>query len=152
MQQQVGSAVQAALSQTLPQELAGPHLKAALEASLGSQLQHALARPLQDSFTASFQHQLMPAFEGACRDMFTQVSPSVMQTPDLCCVLCAGHLQLLNVGCTEWTSGASCKEGALPLLGRGLEAADQSFLLSAHFHIGCTPVGVQWTHEQQQHA
>lgn len=81
MQQQVGSAVQTALSQTLPQELAGPQLKAALEASLGSQLQHALARPLQDSFTASFQQQLMPAFEGACRDMFTQVSPCLMQTP-----------------------------------------------------------------------
>ncbi len=69
----MGSAVQAALSEALPQELAGPQLQAALEASLGSQLQQALARPLQDSFTAAFQHQLMPAFEGACRDMFAQV-------------------------------------------------------------------------------
>lgn len=81
VQQQVGGAVQAALSQTLPQELAGPHLKAALQASLGSQLQHALARPLQDSFTASFQQHLMPAFEGACRDMFTQVGPYLVQQP-----------------------------------------------------------------------
>ncbi|DBA67146.1 TPA: hypothetical protein ACH3X2_001468 [Trebouxia sp. C0005] len=72
-QQSVGSAVQAALSQTLPQELAGPQLRATLEASLGSQLQWSLAQPLQDSFTSAFQHQLMPAFEGACRDMFAQV-------------------------------------------------------------------------------
>ena len=72
-QQQVGSAVQAAISESLPQELAGPQLRAALEASLHSQLQHSLARPLQDSFTAAFQHHLMPAFEGACRDMFAQV-------------------------------------------------------------------------------
>ena len=72
-QQSVGSAVQAALSESLPQELAGPQLAAALEASLGSQLRQALVRPLQDSFTAAFQHQLMPAFEGACRDMFAQV-------------------------------------------------------------------------------
>ena len=74
VQQQVGGAVQAALAQALPQQLAGPHLKAALESSLGSQLQQALARPLQTSFTTAFQHQLMPAFEGACRDMFAQVS------------------------------------------------------------------------------
>ena len=74
MQQQVGGAVQAALAEALPHQLAGPHLKAALEASLGSQLQQALARPLQTSFTMAFQHQLMPAFEGACRDMFAQVS------------------------------------------------------------------------------
>ena len=74
MQQQVGGAVQAALTQVLPQQLADPHLKAALESSLGSQLQQALARPLQTSFTTAFQHQLMPAFEGACRDMFAQVS------------------------------------------------------------------------------
>ena len=72
-QQLVGSAVQAALAESLPQELAGPQLAAALEASLGSQLQQSLAQPLQDSFTAAFQHQLMPAFEGACRDMFAQV-------------------------------------------------------------------------------
>ena len=83
VQQQVGSAVQAALSQSLPQQLAGPHLKAALEASLGNQLQQALARPLQDSFTAAFQHQLMPAFEGACRDMFAQVS-FLLHTAALC--------------------------------------------------------------------
>ena len=74
IQQSVGSAVQAALSETLPQELAGPQLRATLEASLGSQLQRSLAEPLQDSFTSAFQHQLMPAFEGACRDMFAQVS------------------------------------------------------------------------------
>ncbi|DBB06573.1 hypothetical protein WJX77_011875 [Trebouxia sp. C0004] len=73
VQQSVGSAVQAALSETLPQELAGPQLRATLEASLGSQLQRSLAQPLQDSFTSAFQHQLMPAFEGACRDMFAQV-------------------------------------------------------------------------------
>lgn len=79
VQQQVSGAVQAALAQALPEQLAGPHLKAALEASLGSQLQQALARPLQASFTTAFQHQLMPAFEGACRDMFAQVS--------LCCTL-----------------------------------------------------------------
>ncbi|KAL0055405.1 hypothetical protein WJX82_000055 [Trebouxia sp. C0006] len=73
VQQSLGSAVQAALSETLPQELAGPQLRATLEASLGSQLQQSLAQPLQDSFTSAFQHQLMPAFEGACRDMFAQV-------------------------------------------------------------------------------
>ena len=74
VQHQLGTSVQAALSESLPKQLAGPHLKAALENSLGKHLQQALARPLQDSFTAAFQHQLMPAFEGACRDMFAQVS------------------------------------------------------------------------------
>ena len=74
IQQQLGKAVQAALSESLPKELAGPQLKAALEGSLHSQLQQSLAKPLQDSFTAAFHHQLMPAFEGACRDMFAQVS------------------------------------------------------------------------------
>ena len=73
LQQDVSSAVQAALSEALPQELAGPQLQAALEASLGKQLQQALARPLQDTFTAAFQHQLIPSFECACRDMFAQV-------------------------------------------------------------------------------
>lgn len=88
VQQQVGSAVQAALAEALPRQLAGPHLKAALEASLGSQLQQALARPLQTSFTMAFQHQLMPAFEGACRDMFAQVGLG-FHTAALC--LCPGH-------------------------------------------------------------
>ena len=74
IQQQLGSTVDAALSAALPRELAGPEMKAALEASLGSQLQQSLAQPLQHSFSAAFQHQLMPAFEGACRDMFAQVS------------------------------------------------------------------------------
>ena len=87
VQQSVGSAVQAALSETLPQELAGPQLRATLEASLGSQLQRSLAQPLQDSFTSAFQHQLMPAFEGACRDMFAQVSSFVMHQTSSCDVI-----------------------------------------------------------------
>jgi len=85
VQQSVGSAVQAALSETLPQELAGPQLRATLEASLGSQLQRSLAQPLQDSFTSAFQHQLMPAFEGACRDMFAQVSSCREASDVICC-------------------------------------------------------------------
>jgi len=85
VQQSLGSAVQASLSETLPQELAGPQLRATLEASLGSQLQRSLAQPLQDSFTSAFQHQLMPAFEGACRDMFAQVSSCREASDIICC-------------------------------------------------------------------
>ena len=81
IQRQLGTAVQAAITESLPQELAGPGLKAALEESLGRQLQCSLAQPLQDSFTAAFQHQLMPAFEGACRDMFAQVCAYVIDMP-----------------------------------------------------------------------
>lgn len=73
LQQQLGSVVTSALADTLPEQLAGPHIRTALEAGLGSQLQQALTRPLQESFAASFQQQLIPAFQHACRDMFAQV-------------------------------------------------------------------------------
>lgn len=39
------------------------------------QLRAALAKPLQDSFRASFQGTIIPAFEGACQTMFSQVLP-----------------------------------------------------------------------------
>ena len=44
-----------------------------LEKALANQLRMALAKPLQDGFAASFQHQIIPAFEKACQTMFSQV-------------------------------------------------------------------------------
>ncbi len=40
------------------------------------QMRSALAQPLQESFKAAFQGTLLPAFEGACQTMFSQVIPT----------------------------------------------------------------------------
>lgn len=48
-------------------------VQAALERALATQMRSALAQPLQESFKASFQGTLLPAFEGACQTMFSQV-------------------------------------------------------------------------------
>ncbi|BDA40748.1 probable enhancer of mRNA-decapping protein 4 [Coccomyxa sp. Obi] len=69
----VGPACHAALAEALPRELAGPQLQGALEKALTAQLRAALPKPLQDSFRTTFQSTLIPAFEGACQTMFSQV-------------------------------------------------------------------------------
>lgn len=74
LQQQLSPVLQTAVAEALPAQFASPQVRNALEASLNSQLHQAMAKPLQDCFTASFQEQLIPAFEGACRDMFAQAS------------------------------------------------------------------------------
>ena len=49
--------------------------QASLEKALTVQLRGALSKPLQENFRTSFQQQLVPAFEGACQSMFSQVKP-----------------------------------------------------------------------------
>ena len=78
LQQQLNPVLHTAIAEALPEQFASPHVRNALEASLNSQLQQALVQPLQDSFTASFKQQLIPAFEGACQDMFAQVSNALL--------------------------------------------------------------------------
>lgn len=45
-----------------------------LEKSLAGQLKLALRQPLQEGFRSSFQQQLIPAFEAACQNLFSQVA------------------------------------------------------------------------------
>lgn len=49
------------------------HLQASVEKSLAAHLRPAMTKPLQDGFRSSFQQHVLPAFEAACRTMFTQV-------------------------------------------------------------------------------
>ena len=95
LQQQLSPVVQTAIAEALPEQFASPQLRNAMEASLNRQLQQALAKPLQDSFTASFQQQLIPAFEGACRDMFAQVS----QQASAPCQAASINRTLCSYGC-----------------------------------------------------
>jgi enhancer of mRNA-decapping protein 4 len=48
-------------------------MQASLEKALAVQLRTALTKPLQEGFRTSFQSTLIPAFEGACQTMFSQV-------------------------------------------------------------------------------
>ena len=58
----------------------GRGLQDSLEGALQGQLRTALTKPMQDNFRASFQQLLLPAFEGACQSMFSQVCIFIFMT------------------------------------------------------------------------
>lgn len=52
-----------------------PVLQPTIEKALSAQLTRALQKPLQEGFRNSFQQLVLPAFEAACQNLFSQVSP-----------------------------------------------------------------------------
>lgn len=50
-------------------------LQSSLEKALSAQLKAALRTPLKESFRTSFEQQLLPAFDAACQNLFSQVRP-----------------------------------------------------------------------------
>ncbi|KAK9805896.1 hypothetical protein WJX73_002358 [Symbiochloris irregularis] len=71
--QALQSAVAAALATSLPGELSGSAMQSCLEKALNVQLKAALRAPLKESFRTSFEQQLLPAFDAACQNLFSQV-------------------------------------------------------------------------------
>jgi enhancer of mRNA-decapping protein 4 len=53
-------------------------MQESLEGALQGQLGTALTKPMQDNFRSSFQQLLLPAFEGACQSMFSQVQHALL--------------------------------------------------------------------------
>lgn len=68
-------------------------MQAALEKALAAQLRTALSKPIQEGFRTTFQTTLIPAFEGACQTMFSQVRLALL--PCTKTMLCGSSVALM---------------------------------------------------------